>query len=274
VRSPSVDLVIVSYQSRRFLERCLRSIEFNTKYPHKIYIVDNASKDGTRRLKNYFPQVNWLWNPTNIGYGRACNQGAAAGSGRYIIFLNCDTEVTPGWLLPLIHCLDSDQRIAWVGPKLLTPDGRIAGAGVVGTNAKPIIRGWMVPDEQGRFDRPIDCISLCGACIGTKRSLITKLGLFDPSFFHYFEETDLCYRARYHGYRVIYEPKSRVIHHISASCQDQKILREHYQKSKAVFEHKWKEFLIDEKCYPENPSGSDDCWQRDIQASRNISDSP
>ena len=266
--APWADLVIVSYQSRRFLEKCLQSIERNTEYPHQIWVVDNASTDGARRLKSRFSRVHWIWNLTNIGYGCACNQGAAYGTGDYIIFLNCDTEVTSGWLTPLIQRLQSHPKNAWVGPKLLTPDGRIFGAGVIGTNAQPVIRGWMARDDSKRFDYPLECISLCGACMGTKRALIAELGLFDPAFFHYFEETDLCYRARYHGYRVLYEPVSRVIHHGSVSCRDHQVLKGYYRKSKAIFEKKWKEFLNDEKRYLEEPFGGDDCRQRNLPPSR------
>lgn len=238
--SPWVDLVIVSYQTRKLLELCLKSIIHYTDLPYHVTIVDNGSTDGTRRLALEYPRFTWIWNRKNIGYGRACNQGAAAGRGRHIIFMNSDTEVTKAWLSPLIERLENDSKIALVGPRLVSPEGRLVGVGVVGDAKSPSIRGWMEPDEPTRYATSTDCLSLCGACIGMKRGLIPFIGLFDPVFFHYFEETDLCYRARHLGYRVVYEPASRVIHQVSASCTDTRRLKEYYLRSKRLFEEKWK----------------------------------
>lgn len=252
------DLIIVSYNTRAKLKTCLESIRRQTDYPCRIWVIDNGSTDATRHLTRYFPGVRWVWNKSNPGYGRACNQGVGLSEGRYIIFLNSDTEMTPGWLSPLIAALDSDDQIALVGPKLLSPDGRIVGAGVVGTNASPVLRGWMEPDEAGRFGFAMECISLCGACLAVRRSTLSAIGLFDPTYFHYFEETDLCYRARQLGYRIVYEPKSRVIHHVSASCSNPRFLRDQFQRSRVYFETKWKEFFKDGRVYEEEPCGGFD----------------
>lgn len=251
----AVDIVIVSYNTKRYLKACLRSIERNTKGPFRVWVVDNGSTDGTQKLAPNFPWVRWIWNRVNSGYGRACNQGAVAGDGDQIAFLNSDTEVTSGWLPPLVDRAESNEGIAIVGPKLLNPQGLLVGAGVIGTNAKPVIRGWMAEDNPERFGYPLDCLSLCGACILLKRRLIPSLGLFDPAFFHYFEETDLCYRGRAKGFRVVYEPESRVIHHVSASCRDTGYLRRQYEASRKVFEEKWRDFFNDERTYEEKAGG-------------------
>lgn len=260
--SACVDIVIVSYNTRRYLAACLRSLHEHSKGPYRVWVIDNCSTDGTRRLARSFPWVHWVWNRKNIGYGSACNQGAMMGQGAYLVFLNSDTEVMPGWLQPLTNRLDNDERIAIVGPKLLNSQGKVVGAGVIGTNARPVIRGWMADDDRERFGYPLDCISLCGACLMLKRRLISTLGLFDSNFFHYFEETDLCYRARHKGFRVVYEPTSRVIHHVSASCRDTIFLRQQYQKSRQFFEEKWKEFLTDGQVYEEKTGSCTNCGQR------------
>lgn len=244
------DLVIVSYQTRKLLEACLKSIVRHTNLPFHVIIVDNGSTDGTKRLAMEYPHFTWIWNKKNIGYGKACNQGANAGRGRHILFLNSDVEVTQGWLPPILERLESDERIAMVGPRLVSPQGRLVGAGVVGDPEHPLIRGWMEPDEPSRYATPTDCLSLCGACIAVKRRLIPYTGLFDPIFFHYFEETDLCYRMRRLGYRVVYEPKSKVIHHVSASCKEQNVLKDHYLRSKRLFEAKWKLMWESETAIP------------------------
>jgi GT2 family glycosyltransferase len=174
--------------------------------------------------------------------------------GDYVAFLNSDLQMTPHWLSPLVQRLESDEKIAFVGPKLLFPDGRISSAGVVGTNAHPICRGLNEPGDHERFNFPMDCISLCGAALLTRRALLKdRIGLFDPAYFHYFEETDLCFQARFLGYQVVYEPRSVLIHHLSKSCSDNKFLQEQFQKSKLYFNNKWKEFLNDGRLYEEKP---------------------
>jgi GT2 family glycosyltransferase len=262
----AVDIIIVSYNTRRYLKACLHSIRRHTQGSYRVWVVDNGSTDGTQRLAPAFPWVRWILNRTNRGYGQACNQGAAAGTGDHIVFLNSDTEVTPNWLPPLVERAESDERIAIVGPKLLSPQGLVVGAGVIGTNAKPVIRGWMARDDPVRFGYPLDCLSLCGACLLLKRRHIPVLGLFDPAFFHYFEETDLCYRARAKGFRVVYEPASQIIHHISASCRDNNRLRQLYAKGQQIFTEKWREFLGDEQVYGEKPGDGFACVEHNAPA--------
>lgn len=251
---PWVDLIIVSYNTRSLLKKNIESIEKYTDFPYRIWVIDNHSKDATKDLARFFPRVRWVWNQTNRGYGQACNQGFEMGQGDYVAFLNCDLLMTAHWLSPLIHRLESDESIALVGPKLLSPDGRVIGAGVIGTNANPINRGFNLPDDHHRYNFPMDCISLCGAALLAKRTLLKeKIGLFDPNYFHYFEETDLCFQARSLGYRIVYEPDSVLIHHLSKSCNNNQFLHDQFQRSKSYFELKWKEFLNDEQLYEEKP---------------------
>lgn len=260
---PWVDLVIVGYNTRNLLKRMLESIQKHTDFPYRIWVIDNHSKDASKELIRFFPRVHWTWNPTNRGYGQACNQGFRLGQGDYVAFLNSDLVMTPHWLSPLIKRLESDETIAFVGPKLLYPDGRIAGAGVVGTNAQPINRGFNQPDDPESFNDPLECVSLCGAALLTKRVLLKeKIGLFDPAYFHYFEETDLCFQARHLGYRVVYEPRSVLIHHVSKSCTDNQFLQEQFRKSKLYFDTKWKEFLKDGRLYEEKPCCRSDRGER------------
>jgi Predicted glycosyltransferases len=246
-----VDILIISYNTKEYLTDCLQSIKNFSGNPdnYQVWVVDNASSDGSAELiKNQNNFVNGIYNQKNRGYGPACNQGILAGVGDYIFLLNSDTLVTAGWLPPLIRIIDSPE-IAIVGPRLVNPEGLLVGAGVTGTNAHPVIRGWGEPSEPDRYNEPIEVLSVCGACMGIRRNLIPKLGLFDEHYFHYFEETDYCYNARYHGYKVYYCPESTVIHRVYGSCKDFQRLKKYYREGEKYFQKKWKPFLKDTTKY-------------------------
>jgi GT2 family glycosyltransferase len=241
-----LDIVIVNFNTADHLADCVRSIRKHTlRNSYQIRVVDNASTDDSPRLIRSLPGVKAIFNETNRGYGSACNQGINAGNGQYILLLNSDIRVTPNWLPPLLRVLRSSRQIAVVGPKLVNPKGLIVGAGVVGTNAHPIIRGLGEPNRASRYNRTIECLSVGGACMGIKRELLPELGLFDENYFHYFEETDYCFNARFHGYRVIYCGESQVIHYGHGSCRNSEKLDSYFRSSEMYFKEKWRHFLTD-----------------------------
>ncbi|NLY74948.1 MAG: glycosyltransferase family 2 protein [Firmicutes bacterium] len=244
------DLIIVSFNTRKYLNECLQSIKEQTPLNREIrvLVVDNCSVDGSVEMIKANRWVQGIYNQKNRGYGAACNQGIRSGNGKYIFLLNSDTRVTSGWLQPLIKTLESTE-VAVVGPRLVNPEGYLVGVGVVGANSKPVLRGWGEPDEPDRYSEYCECLSVGGACMGIKRELLPELGYFDEHYFHYFEETDYCYNARYHGYKVIYCPASKVIHRVYGSCQNMRILNDYFSKSREYFQKKWKEFLNDETVY-------------------------
>ena len=236
----TVDLIVVNFNTKKLLADCLASLRQYSGDPgaYRIWVVDNGSTDGSVTLIRSLPRVSGLFNRRNQGYAAACNQGIRAGAAPYIFILNSDTLVTEGWLPPLLKALQ-DPAIAIVGPRLVSPDGFLVGAGVVGDEAHPVIRGWGVPDEPSLFSVPTSCLSLCGACLGLKRALLPQLGNFDENYFHYFEETDYCYNARRHGYKVLYVPTSKVIHLVNGSCRNRRRLNSYFLESKAYFDRKW-----------------------------------
>jgi GT2 family glycosyltransferase len=254
------DLIIISYNAKRYLRDCLESIR---KYSgmsseYRIQVIDNGSTDGSVPFLKTLKGIHCTFNNKNLGYGSACNQGIRNGMGQYIFLLNCDLIVKPGWLAPLVETLAEEENVAVVGPRLVSPDGFLVGAGVVGTNAQPVIRGWGEPDEPYRYWKKSQCLSISGACMGIKRSLLNELGYFDEHYFHYFEETDYCYNARYHGYQVIYNPESVVIHRVGQSCQNTPLLHKYYLDSQAYFHHKWSHFLADNRRIPEEGGENDE----------------
>jgi len=242
-----IDLVVVSYNTARWTMACVHSILCHTPEPRRVIVVDNASTDDTLvQLRTLQQTVTVISNDHNTGYARACNLGIAAGHNPFIALLNSDVQVTQGWLEPLLDCLRSDPRIAVVGPKTVTQDGRITGAGVVGTLKDHAPRGYLQPDRADLYNEQEDCFSVSGAAYVIRRGLVSELGLFDERYFFYFEETDYSVNARAHGYRVVYCPASRIIHEGGQSNRDDHQLRRYFLESRRYFMKKWTGVCDDE----------------------------
>lgn len=238
-----VDLIIVSYNSNGRIFSCINSICQHTSYPYQLIVVDNNSSDGTANQLKKDKGLRLVALNKNIGYAGGANRGINAGNGDYIFILNQDIIVTHGWLEPLVQCLKSSPSIAVVGPKMITPDGRIASAGVVGTELNPKLRGFLEPDRPDRYNKVESCVSVLGACYGIKRSLLPVIGYFDESFFMYFEETDYSFRVRSLGYQVVYCPLSCIYHDMRWEQRNHAASAEMFARSQEIFNRKWQNRL-------------------------------
>ena len=129
---PVVSIVIPTFNKVELTLPCLQALVENTpeRIPYEVIIVDNASTDGTRTLFEQLEgDVRIFLNETNEGFGKACNKGAFSSNANYVLFLNNDTKVLPGWLDPLLAAMEQDTELAAVQPRLLYPDGRLNSAG-------------------------------------------------------------------------------------------------------------------------------------------------
>lgn len=215
VERPRVSIVIPVYNQIHYTYACLVSILEHTKdVSYEIIIADDVSTDATAQLERYVEHVKICRNTENQGFLRNCNQAARAAAGQYIMFLNNDTQVTAGWLSSLVQLIESDSSIGMVGSKLVYPDGRLQEAGgIIWSDGS----GW----NYGRLDNPdkaeynyvkdVDYIS--GAAILLPLKLWNQIGGFDERFAPaYCEDSDLAFEVRKAGYRVVYQPLSKVIH--------------------------------------------------------------
>jgi hypothetical protein len=237
-----VSICVVSYNAKIFLEKCISSVLQHTEN-YELIVVDNASTDSSSlylqqlELSTVGPRrFLFIRNNKNVGYGSALNQAVRKAKYNTLCFLNCDIEVTANWLYPLVNCLYDNEKIAVVGPKLIFPNGRIGGAGIVGTDKERRIRGWYEIDT-GQYNKTEEVVSLCGACMLLKRKPFEEVGGFDERFHHYFEETDLIISLRRKGYKIMYCPNSRIIHYWHKSPHNGK---DYFSESKRLFEEKWK----------------------------------
>ncbi len=224
---PKVSIIIPTFNKLALTRQCLDALIRNTPGGrHEVVVVDNASNDGTvefLREMEIAGELRVITNPKNLGFAKACNQGARISRGNYLLFLNNDTEVQPGWLDPLLHILDTDEKVATVGGKLLFPDRTIQHAGVVLTDAKgrdPLMGLHLYAKEKSDFamanERRV-YQAVTAACALIRKSAFDKIGGFDEGFWNGYEDVDLCLQFQAQDYLTIYEPASVVIHHESQS---------------------------------------------------------
>ncbi|HTX55571.1 MAG TPA: glycosyltransferase [Candidatus Acidoferrales bacterium] len=213
---PIVSIVIPAYNHVALTVRCLTSIArswFETLHV-EIIIADDGSKDETALLAEALPGLIVIANRRNEGFISACNRGASIARGKYLCFLNNDASACDGWLDELVTTAESDGSIAIVGSKLLYPNGKLQEAGGIvyrDGSAANYGRGDNPDDPRYNYVRDVDYCS--GASLLVRAEVFRSLGAFDTRYAPaYYEDSDLCFAARAAGYRVVYQPRSRVVH--------------------------------------------------------------
>lgn len=250
-----LSIIIVSWNVRELLRRCLASVEASLQgrpdLEGEVFVVDNASADASvQMVAAEFPQVHLVANAENRGFAAANNQAMAASRGRYLLLLNPDTEVVGGALGTMVDYLETNPEVGVVGPKLLNADGSLqssrrrfptmATALVESTILQRyfpragLLRRYYCLDQDDDEVQDVDW--LVGACLMVRRRAMEQVGPMDDQFFLYSEELDWCRRIRGAGWRVAYLPKARVVHHYGqSSAQDMPQRHIRFQDSKCRY---------------------------------------
>ncbi len=221
--SPDVSIIIPVYNNWGYTYNCLKSILSNgCTCTYEVIIADDCSTDKTVDLEKYVENVIHVRNEVNLNFLRNCNRASEYAKGKYILLLNNDTLVREGWLQSLFDLIESDPTIGLVGSKFIYPDGTLQEAGGMvfpdGTG-KNYGRGDDPSKPQYNFVRDVDYIS--GASIMLPRALWEDLGRFDERYTPaYFEDSDLAFKVRKAGYRVVYQPKSELVHFERTTMSD------------------------------------------------------
>lgn len=215
---PLVSVVILNYNGLEYLgevlKKCLDSV-INSNYPNlEIIFVDNGSTDGSVNfvVKNY-PGIRIIKNKCNLGFSEGFNTGIRASKGKYIALLSNDMTVDPNWLNPIVTIMEKDKKIGLAGFKRLVLGNKNIIDGIGGNlylcgRIKHIGREI----DRGQYDSPREDLDYIGGAMVLRKEVLKKTGLFDPNFFIFSEDIDLCYRIRKKGYKVVYIPDSIIYH--------------------------------------------------------------
>lgn len=253
--APRASLIIPAYNQLDYTLACLQSLaDAGDRTPFEVIVVDDASGDDSATALPGIEGLRYLRNDRNLGFIGACNAGAAAARGEFLVFLNNDTTVRPGWLDALLATFESHPDTGLAGSQLVYPDGRLQEAGgIVFADGS----GW----NYGRFDDPahprygfVREVDYCsGAAIAIRRTLFGALGGFDAHYAPaYYEDTDLAMRVREAGLKVRYQPASVVVHHegVSSGTDLGSGVKQHQVANQAKFLARWREVLARDHAPP------------------------
>ena len=240
---PDLSILIVSWNTRPFLARCLASIEAEllgrNSFQTETIVVDNGSSDGTvNMVRTQFPWVQLIEAETNLGFAGGNRVAFEAANGKYVLLLNPDTEILPGALTGLVHFMDGYALSGAVGPALLNLDQTLQ----ISTYPEPtlgrelwlllhldrILRLATYPLQAWRMKGPRTVDVVQGACMLLRGEALKQVGFLDEGYFMYTEEVDLCLRLRQAGWKIYWVPTLQVIHHGGQSTS---------QVSKEMFIH-------------------------------------
>jgi GT2 family glycosyltransferase len=250
---PDITVCILSWNAKGYLERCLNSLlhpedsdvqealeraglagvqDAAESVSVDLLVVDNGSIDySADMVETRFPEARLIRTHRNLGFAAGNNVGFHASEARYFLLLNSDTVVPRGMLTRLVQYADATPRAAFVGPKVVNPDGslqyscrRFPNLLAALLRNTPLarfakdsaaVRDYLMTDW--RHDEPRDVDWLSGCCLLVRREAAEQIGLLDETFFMYCEDMDWCYRAKDAGWTSVYYPGAHVVHEIGKS---------------------------------------------------------
>jgi hypothetical protein len=202
-----VSVIIVSYNTADLIGDCLESVLASRQVDCEVFVVDNASRDGSPGIvRNEFPAVRLIANDDNRGFGAANNQALRECTGQYIVFLNPDTTVEPESFYKMVAFMNANPQVGLAGPRVLNPDG---------TRQDSV--SYRYPGHRygaadlGVLPGAVACV--LGACQIAGADLLRELGGFDEDFFLYGEDQDLCLRVRKRGFEIGFIDDAVIMHH-------------------------------------------------------------
>jgi hypothetical protein len=224
----NVSVVIVNYNAGEILLECIASAQ---RQVGQIIVVDNASTDNSiAALRRNFPAVRIICNERNLGFAVACNLGAQAADGNHVLFLNPDCILEPDAISILVQAVNSAPDVSMAGGLLTNPDGteQVGGRRAVPTPWRSFVRAFGFSKLSNRYprlfsdfvlhkqplpDRPIEVEAISGACMLVRHDALEEIGLLDEGYFMHCEDLDWCMRFRQEGWKILFVPEARMIHH-------------------------------------------------------------
>ena len=221
--STRLTVVVINRNTAGLLQQCLRHIQAaDAGCPIETIVVDNGSTDASvAETRRDFPAVRLIVNDHNEGFAAAANRGIDSCDAPLIVLLNSDGFVQDGCLREMVAVMQRDPRIGILGALLVNADGSSQNSAantpslITETCKKTLLKRLMPGRYYSRHflpDGPAEVESIVGACMMLRREMLGEIGGFDPGYFFFFEESDLCLRARAAGWRVVLAPQARCVH--------------------------------------------------------------
>lgn len=212
---PLVSVIIVNYNGRIFLRKCISSL-LSQSYPAiEIILVDNGSSDDSiGYVKKEFPSVKIISNKENLGFAKGNNIGIRAANGELIATVNNDTEATSKWVEGLVKAINSDENVGMCASKMLfmkNPE-LINSAGICISRSGACWDRGMFERDKGQYESIEEVFGPCSGAAMYRKSMLEEIGLFDEDFYAYMEDADLAFRGRLAGWKCLYVPNAVIYH--------------------------------------------------------------
>ena len=252
-----LSIILVNYNGSKFIYNCLNSLtQMGNDCDQEIIIVDNCSTDNSVEIiKDNFPEFKLISSQTNLGFSKANNLAVNHAQGKHLLFLNTDIILTESTPKLLSDYLEQHQYIAAIGARIIFEDGSYQlSSGKLPNLAVELIdkirygldRQWhqlfsCLYDRQYSKIREVEWVT--GACLMICRDVFEQIGGFDESFFMYFEDKDICKRVRDAGFKVVYYPRTSLIHLLGGSSKGvKKSVNTYYRDSQLYYyqKHLWR----------------------------------
>ena len=248
---PKVSLVIPVYAHCELTRACLESIRFHTvDVSYEVIVVDDMADEDTKALLESVPGLQVVRNEQNLGYLRSMNRGAEFARGQWLVLFNNDTEVTEGWLSVMLDCGESAEDVGVVTPKFVYPDGSLNEAGgIVWRDGTGVNYGRGDSPEKFQYEYRRETDYGSAAALMVRADFWREAGGFDERFLPmYYEDTDICFQARAHNLRVMYEPSAVVVHveGATAGSDPSTGFKRHQEQNRPKFVAKWSHELESE----------------------------
>jgi len=243
----TTSIVIPVFNKVELTRQCLVHLAKVTDgVSYEIIIVDNNSTDGTKEfLDSLDGDVQIIRNNKNLGFGKACNQGARVARGKYFVFLNNDTIPHPGWLQTLVNEADSDPDVAIVGSKLLYTDNTVQHAGIVFNRKTGLPGHWAsgVTKDSPLVSNRRQCKAVTAACMLVKREVFERVKGFDEAYINGYEDIDLCLKIERQNGKIIYQPES-CLYHLESQTQGR---QDHMDHNRDQFLSRWGNIWLEDQ---------------------------
>lgn len=238
-----ISLIIVGYRNHRLVRQTLKGIRRAAPaVSYEIILSESDPDDATARMAEAeFPEVRVVRNGSNVGFGVGMNNGMALATGRYVLVFNPDIVVRPGAFEELVRYMDAHPKVGMVGPRLRNPTGglqhscyRFTRPWTILFRRVPLLRNlpaarrhlaeYTMAEWDHASTREVDY--LLGAALLIRREALAAVGGFDPRYFMYFEDQDLCRRFWKEGWKVVYHPGAELIHYHRRETADGNFFRQ------------------------------------------------